>query len=218
MKKLMILGLSLALILVFAGMSGAQSIVTSKHNLSSSGTGDYTSTDEDEICVFCHTPHHAIPEVPLWNRNSPAGPYGVYGDSTSATLDATIDRPHGVSLMCLSCHDGTLGLNALINNPAGGVPTFPAAYDTLLPASNAYLGTNLTNDHPVSFTYDDALATTDGELNDPDLLTYAQLFTVGTTTHQLECASCHDVHNNSNMPFLIDTNENSRLCLDCHDK
>ena len=34
----------------------------------------------------------------------------------------------------------------------------------------------------------------------------------------VECASCHDPHDNSNAPFLVMANTASALCLTCHDK
>ena len=47
----------------------------------------------------------------------------------------------------------------------------------------------------------------------------------GTTVqNQLECASCHEPHMQgdltlaSNYPFLIKSNQNSNLCLTCHNK
>jgi predicted CXXCH cytochrome family protein len=35
---------------------------------------------------------------------------------------------------------------------------------------------------------------------------------------KLECASCHTVHDNSNVPFLRADNTGSALCLKCHNK
>ncbi|MFQ6079522.1 MAG: cytochrome c3 family protein [Thermodesulfobacteriota bacterium] len=32
----------------------------------------------------------------------------------------------------------------------------------------------------------------------------------------MECGSCHNPHDNSIRPFLRNTNENSALCLTCH--
>ena len=45
------------------------------------------------------------------------------------------------------------------------------------------------------------------------------------TPDQLECASCHEPHMHGdsanaagNFPFLIKSNQNSQLCLTCHNK
>lgn len=170
-----------------------------------------------EVCVFCHTPHNAVPDVPLWNHDlSAVTTYQVY---TSPTLDSTPLDFAGpgntnVSNLCMSCHDGTVGLGSLVNPGPGGVPTNSA---TTIGAVPANLGTDLTNDHPVAFTYDAALVAADGELVDPTTLTGAvRLFGVGGD--QVECASCHDPHNNTNQPFLVTSNTGSALCTTCHIK
>jgi hypothetical protein len=52
-----------------ASAAGANTgILNTKHNLSVSGPGPYKATIEDRICVFCHTPHNASPQTPLWNK------------------------------------------------------------------------------------------------------------------------------------------------------
>ena len=82
---------------------------------------------------------------------------------------------------------------------------------------------DLTNDHPISFTYDGALVSADGGLNDPT--TQASGLPGGGTVQDdllfsdsLECGSCHDVHDDSNGNFLIKSNANSALCTTCHNK
>ena len=84
-----------------------------------------------EVCVFCHTPHGANPSVtgaaPLWNRATNTGAYTTY---SAPNMDNTPGQPVGVSLACLSCHDGTIALDALINMPGSGgfrgfTPTSP---------------------------------------------------------------------------------------------
>ena len=66
-------------------------------------------------------------------------------------------QPDGVSLLCLSCHDGTVALDAYGGDP-GNAGTIGDQFD---------LGTDLNNDHPISIVYDSALATLDGGLHDP---------------------------------------------------
>jgi predicted CXXCH cytochrome family protein len=86
------------------------------------------------------------------------------------------------------------------------------------------MGTNLTNDHPVSFTYNTSLATTDGGLHDPSTKLVGG---VGSGTIQqkwlfndkMQCASCHDVHNGLGVNnLLVKSNTSSGLCLTCHNK
>ena len=74
----------------------------------------------DEICLPCHTPHNAKQGadnlVPLWNHGVTATTFTLYSSPT-LTLDATdLGQPDGVSKACLSCHDGTVGLDAYGTN------------------------------------------------------------------------------------------------------
>jgi hypothetical protein len=172
----------------------------------------------DEICLPCHTPHGAkqTPDdlVPLWNHSVTTATFTLYSSPTG-TLDATdLSDPAGVSKACLSCHDGTIALEAY------GASTTGSSY-----VANP-LGSDLSNDHPISFTYDTTLATNDGELHNPATQD-AGLSTAGTIqdkllfTDKLECASCHDVHNTecpTCSSLLVKDNAGSALCLTCHDK
>jgi predicted CXXCH cytochrome family protein len=182
-------------------------ITGTKHDFSTTGdaSGQGFGLSGNQICVVCHTPHHGTTglEAPLWNHTTTTATFTPY---TGGTLDATVGQPQGVSLLCLSCHDGTVALDAF----GGAAGTTPITGDGLL-------GTDLSNDHPVSFTYDAALVTADGALNDPTAAPIAD-WLYGAGSDQLECASCHDVHDNTNAPFLRLSNDNSALCLTCHIK
>jgi predicted CXXCH cytochrome family protein len=135
---------------------------------------------------------------------------------SSATINGTVAAtPSGVSLACLGCHDGTVAVNNLVNQPnlgSTGNPTF------LTNASTALLDTDLRNDHPISITYN--TADTGLRANANATVTNGgntlQLF--GTGPYTVECGSCHQVHDNTNVPFLRIPNTNSQLCLVCHDK
>lgn len=186
------------------------SIVDTKHNLSISGPGTIKSATEEEICIFCHAPHHARRDTPyLWNRYDTTASYTPY---QSSTLIATVGQPSGASKMCLSCHDGTIALGALVSKTAevpfvGGI--------RFIPEGASKLGTDLSDDHPVSFVYDSALAGASGELAFPAALPpEVKLDSSGL----LQCTSCHDPHNNINRQFLVVQNINSSLCTICHQK
>ena len=103
-------------------------VATSKHNLSVSGPGTVKAVAESETCVFCHTPHNAAPAGALWNRRAPGTTYTPY---TSSTARGNAGQPNGASLLCLSCHDGTIALGELLSRAAtvamsGGVTTMPS--------------------------------------------------------------------------------------------
>lgn len=100
------------------------SIIGSRHDLShiwhTDNMSGYFSNYGDQVCVYCHTPHSASVNKALWNRNKPgASSYLVYTSfvSKSTTPKAT---PNLSSLMCLSCHDGTLAVDSVVNVPSAG--------------------------------------------------------------------------------------------------
>ena len=78
-----------------------------------------------EVCIFCHTPHGSNPVVggqaPLWNRRVPNFEDTDFQVYTAPNLEqGTAGKPVGISLACLSCHDGTIALDAIINAPGSG--------------------------------------------------------------------------------------------------
>lgn len=176
----------------------------------------------------------------LWNRNSPGQSFNVY---RSSTLDyagtITSPQPGPRSLLCMSCHDGIGAINVLLNGGElaawGGTDqnqigdfTGPLASLNIGGATNTGAnlatdwgdgGDNLTDDHPVGFVFDSALATSDGNLHTP---ISSQFVDAGKVIRlfegRLECSSCHNPHDNSNTKFLVMSNDSSALCLTCHDK
>jgi predicted CXXCH cytochrome family protein len=70
---------------------------------------------------------------------------------------------------------------------------------------------DMTSEHPISMNYAAAMDGADFQVTPTD--------SVPLFGGNVECASCHDVHNQSgNGALLINTNANSELCLDCHIK
>ncbi len=178
------------------------SVVGSHHDLSNSINAN------GEVCIPCHTPHNADDQIiPLWNHQTTISVFVVY---SSSSLDAVIGQPSGVSLACLSCHDGVLARDAFGGKTSG-------SYGPLNSNRPSVLSEDLTNDHPVSFVYDEALATTDGYLATPQNASTVDgdlpLF-----SGSLECSTCHDVHNMSGLDnnFMRVTNGGSALCKRCH--
>lgn len=97
--------------------------------------------------------------------------------------------------------------------------TFGSQTGTHKLGGKSNLGTDLRNDHPVSFTYDATLASADGHLVMPVSASWVDAgHKVPLFNSKLECASCHDVHDDSNSPFLRKNNVGSALCLSCHVK
>lgn len=185
----------------------AQSIVNTKHNLSVSGTGDVKATSESEICLFCHTPHKSNPIAPLWNRKDPGMNYILYN---SSTMQALPGQPDGSSILCLSCHDGTIAMGNVLSRSEeirfGSIST--------MPNGKSNLTTDLRNDHPVSFVYNSSLSTIDGQIKSPTNISIP----VTLENSKLQCTSCHDAHNNIYSDFLVNTTQYSMLCNSCHQR
>src|SRR5262245_33297365 len=84
------------------------------HNLGSSNTqnAEYRSGIEDEVCIFCHTPHGGTLDGPLWNRalTSDGNGFTHYASATLSPYFTTVAaRPvKNESLLCLTCHDGSV--------------------------------------------------------------------------------------------------------------
>ena len=95
-------------------MAFAQGVSESRHNLSASGKGKIKSMDDDRVCIFCHTSHSSNPKTPMWNRRQSGAVYTLYN---SSTLDANPGQPDGTSILCLSCHDGTVAMGNTFKNP-----------------------------------------------------------------------------------------------------
>ena len=222
MTRLTWLLVALALLGMPAVALAADDVASTPHNLSTSGTGTIHATggtDANQICVFCHTPHMSSLTGPLWNRTASAGPFTMY---TSPTLDMIIGTsPQGVSAACLSCHDGTVAFDSLLNKPGmgAGAPTdwvfTGATVDKKMPAGVTNLGTDLSDDHPISITYD---TTKDAAFNAIASGKVGTLPLYGAGKNQVECGTCHNPHDNSLDLFLRATNAASALCKTCHIK
>ena len=225
--------------------AAANGVVASRHNLGSFGSF-ITTTGQNgttEVCVFCHTPHHtntSVAPAPLWNRYNATSSYTPYGTTLGGS---TITAVGSVSLACLSCHDGVTTFDNLVNAPgAGGVVssgtsqgwTFAdegstggaSSMPTFVDGSGDQrlnIGTNLSNDHPVSVTYNSLVAslrpesTTFGSVNLTAGLQGSATTAYGNNLSQnrwaikgytvstgsisdllrngkVECSSCHDPH------------------------
>lgn len=206
-----------ALALLTGAFIVAMGFSSPSHSRIEGSAHDFSALHEGgQICIFCHTTHGAdttVPDAPLWNHEVTNRTYELYN---SPTMDATPSQPEGVSRLCLSCHDGTIAVDSYGGNR--GV--------IFLGGDLAIGADGLANDHPVSFSYTDALADIDGGLFPPT----SSPSGLGSTIHddllingRLECSSCHDVHNGPAAEavddyLLVITQTNSRLCLTCHDK
>ncbi|MFQ5657870.1 MAG: cytochrome c3 family protein [Candidatus Methylomirabilales bacterium] len=194
-----------------------------KHNLSVTSPGPVKAASESEVCVFCHTPHNANPlSPPLWNREFSSANYTPYD---SPSIQAAVGQPNGYSKLCLSCHDGTIAIGAVRNvrGQSATIQMTGTGPGGTMPAGGTLIGTNLLNDHPVSFVFDQALRSADGELVDPLTLTGRILLYPGTNPtvrDSVQCTTCHDPHTVEFPKFLRKSpkGQADNLCLTCHEK
>lgn len=216
----------------------AASIVGSYHDLSwineqhvAYGGWQYFD-DYNEVCIYCHTPHHANQSAgPLWNRATDTTTFTVYA---SSTLDSVPGQPGASSRLCLSCHDGSLAVDALVHTPPPDGDDEPSPFGTHGRMVNppvvshvdcsfchrgafgnftaSFFGSTLRNEHPVGIQYSSA----------PDLVSPPGngVFPNGVRLidGKVECASCHNVHDPAVRPFLRTSNAGSALCYTCHIK
>jgi predicted CXXCH cytochrome family protein len=174
------------------------------------------SDGEERVCIFCHTPHHSSTTTPLWSRetaNDRGTSYLLY--QSDRIQAGKLQQPFGGSKLCLSCHDGTIAMNSQMG---GSVFTqlsdFSGTAVTVMPTGETNLGTDLRNDHPISLSYADFLAT-GSELNET-----AFILQKGIRLEEglyLQCSSCHDPHKDRYGNFLVlDNSSGSPLCTACH--
>lgn len=223
MLKILLLGSVLAgivLVVSPALAKGPQGVKNGSHNLSTSGVVA-PSNNEDEICVFCHTPHGSAANGPLWNRNNATTTYTHY-TSTTLSTEVANSRTANVSpesMLCLSCHDGSISMYTVINPTSKGQPT-PAVGDGTMrdgflniqgpkigqgrnPDGTVKVSSNdLSDDHPISFKYAAVLGDTTKN-NAARLHTISEAETAGVrfmpenaadADKRVECSSCHDPH------------------------
>lgn len=197
-------------------------------------------SDYGYSCVYCHVPPEETGANPAdfggitdWNRFEPATEsYKLY---RSQSLDSTTGKPNPISMLCLSCHDGTMAVDMVVFKPATfDTTTDKAMHMRINPSDDIescgkchngqiahdisvkMIGTDLSNDHPISMRYaglDEGRGVRDIDFRPPD---HAAGFDNGVKLYNgnVECATCHNVHNPTNELLL--RAEAETLCFTCH--
>lgn len=131
MKRLLLAATIIPAILATGAIvnAGPGNIRFTAHNMSSNddpakgltqGQRHQVSLEQEEVCIFCHTPHNAKPAIPLWNKVTPTQTFRMYTSSQSLTSVAKgVTAPGPESLLCLACHDGRTAINVLHNSKVG---------------------------------------------------------------------------------------------------
>jgi mono/diheme cytochrome c family protein len=184
------------------------------HNLSSLSRNSKKADTETQICIFCHTPHGAVANAPLWGRPDPTGSFGIraglgISEIVNTTLYSTdADYPNGSSKLCLSCHDGVTAMGILANG------------EMIDMSGGNALEIDLTISHPISFVYNS------------DVKNYlGASYTLPTDSSYLDgslrvqCTSCHQPHQDTRgaggvYPFWRKGNGDAAdyglVCQECH--
>ncbi|MGA3087426.1 MAG: cytochrome c3 family protein [Terriglobales bacterium] len=216
MKKLLSVALTItAMLMVFeANVASAQvnADVLGMHNLTAA-SGSGISTSGGLGCTFCHAPHSGLGVVsPLWNQKLSNATYTPYTSTTYIEQGKTQPTLGVTSSLCLSCHDGTVGVGS--SYVYGTIPTSGSMN------SIDSFGTTLTGSHPFSLV----LPMKDA----PNLV--ASLVSKGQTADptgavklingNIECISCHSPHvqdiDKIAQNFLVRDSSNGQMCLACH--
>ena len=218
---------------------------------------------QKRICVFCHHPHNAMKPSdangqnggtmqysPLWNRSMSTVQFNGYNNGlmqnpsdTTATdkrhflnaTDAGGTHIQGVSLLCMSCHDGATAMSAYSVGTGSGPTTTQNNRNAgnAIPVENtsSFEG-DMNNHHPMGFEYKKVTGEVAGGSVDDEIAdsTTVMVPANGATIESLlygpnqtmECVTCHDVHNTANQPgaerFLWRSDNQSNFCLTCHQK
>ncbi len=200
--------LALAGTVAIASMSLGD-IVGSAHDFSA-----FTWSD-GEICLPCHTPHNAdisVVRAPLWNHELTTATYTMWDggyNKGERQGDAATDLD-GRSVLCMSCHDGTVALDSFGGNTGsqeiGG---------------KGLLGTDLRNDHPIG---SEAIYPMVSYFNDPANWESSHGMSLedwvdgtGETQRVVSCTTCHEPHKRGGREHMLwKSNDASALCLTCH--
>src|SRR5664279_5158999 len=101
------------LVLVLFAVSAAWSQtltgdVLGAHDLSMSGSSHIQGA-MSAACLYCHVPHSGSGKSALWGQTLSNQIYTTYVSTTAQ--NTTVQPPLGQdSALCLSCHDGTVGV------------------------------------------------------------------------------------------------------------
>ncbi len=199
-------------ILSAAGLMAQGGDVIGVHDLSV-GSGSPATGRLPGSCRYCHAPHNGIGgATPLWNQKLSKEIYNTYNSSTYKGMDAQ-PSPTGPSVLCLSCHDGTVAPGQ--TQAYGSVPM-----SGKMKTADIF-GPNLQSSHPI----DMILPLKDA----PELA--ASLVSSGKTMDKtgavklingnIECTTCHNPHvqatDRVSQNFLVVDSSSGQLCLACHD-
>lgn len=128
----------------------------------------------------------------------------------------TLDQPSSVSLLCLSCHDGTIAVNAYGFEPSASI----GGNNSFIGGSFLIGGSgNLSNHHPIGFDYAGVRAYDDEIVDESHRFGSTDVTIISVLDNgKMACYTCHDVHNSKNEgeSLLWTSDRNNEFCCTCH--
>lgn len=232
MKNARTIGLVMLIVVLATSMSFAARpsknlIVNSLHDLRSQLKGASFT-----VCNFCHVAHKTVADTYpsyigplLWNHTlSTATTYGVYSSQTFAAYGTDIadlgtlnGAGYTTSNLCLSCHDGTVAVDSWYA-PVTGSNFQPLPQNTYF-MPNTYQIKDLTNTHPVNFTYYNApWLSAAGVLAPANSSSVDGAGVIPLENGKMQCWTCHDAHNGASSIFEqnFPTQASGSFCTYCH--
>jgi predicted CXXCH cytochrome family protein len=180
-------------------------------------------------CVACHTPHHSASTLLIWNHTFSQSDFtwsSVTATTGGTNLPENIETWTGSTKNCLSCHDGTVDIGDQINGNDFNQGVKVSGNFVVTTNDN-----NLNGNHPVAVPYPNgtnpstynaittgANAALSGWVA-PASIVGVKIFTdpsVVGDNFGIECASCHDPHND--FADLLRTDDRETFCANCHTK
>ena len=203
------------------------------------------TTIDGQTCVFCHTPHGGSNSIPLWNRNAPSGDLSALHELDDRRHDhlgaAGQQRLGRVPELPRRHHrDGRARPTSTAWRSRRRSPSRGRARRRRPTASTGGGGSNVMSGGPAVPRHRPAQRSSggdrvrDGARGEADRVRDAGASTARrspsggasrcrcsarrTANATVECASCHDAHNNTLGNFLRKANTGSAMCLTCHIK
>ena len=186
----------------------------------SGGTGGANAIGSVSIaCLSCHDGSQAMDSV----INAPgSGGYNTAGARMTGTwTGTTVDTTTG-RLLAPTATSGVANLTQDLSNDhpigiqycGGGVTTTSATGPCTDPDFAAPKNASLASG---TVWWVDTTGGTADKREKTDMILYTRAFGANSGP-SVECASCHDPHNNTNNTFLRIANTGSAVCLTCHNK
>jgi nitrate/TMAO reductase-like tetraheme cytochrome c subunit len=205
-----------------------------------------------ESCASCHLPHNAgaKAKILLWAPAMATGSFTTYtgsqgiADGTAVAAPTTADS-QAHTYLCLSCHDATAAtanftgagrfFNTVFTGTLSDGSTTPSQPDntemTLITGTGTGNGsgvTDLSDDHPVNFSYpatgtepvgyEDIVNVGLGSSDGGTTFDLVALPLYGSSSDEMQCSTCHEPHdqNLTGAKFYLRGSAVEDLCTTCH--